>query len=464
MDDFQNTDKGNRKFERIARDFLKSENKRGITYIWHHNTMYRREPTRYVVEHHLADRLRRWMHNTNAGASNNTIGNVIPNIHTIRWLDHMEGQDMPFYVGEEEFPSEVIVFNNGILDLRKYMAGEVSVLKHTPRWISTVCLPYCFDENAPCPTWRKFLGEVFDDQRRVDLLQEWMGYCMTTDISYQKMLVMVGPPRAGKGTISSVLGGLVGQENSTGYSMLAFGERFGLSTLVGKNCAFIGEVDLRQEFSKNRILEKMNSVIGADPQMIERKGENFMPSVVLPTRFTIATNEMPSFLDASGALAARMLVLEFTKSFVGKEDKMLLSKLLAELPGIATWALEGLRRLRMNEKFTNDDAAVDAVRRKNSDAYAFLCDCLIVHRSYDAGNLEKVEFTDTWERVPVPHVRKRYENWCASKDKQQNFQWLARDLQTILPTFGRGPRRRMADGMGSVVDAWDGIGLKIQNA
>ena len=47
------------------------------------------------------------------------------------------------------------------------------------------------------------------------------------------------------------------------------------------------------------------------------------------------------------------MLLEFHNSFRGKEDRALGAKLRAELPGIAAWALEGLRRLRANQgRFT----------------------------------------------------------------------------------------------------------------
>src|SRR5438477_1103215 len=70
------------------------------------------------------------------------------------------------------------------------------------------------------------------------------------------------------------------------------------------------------------------------------------PSLRLPTRFVIASNTLPRLLDASGALAHRFLFVPFEISFVGREDIYLEEKLLAELPGIANWALAGLNRLR----------------------------------------------------------------------------------------------------------------------
>jgi putative DNA primase/helicase len=58
------------------------------------------------------------------------------------------------------------------------------------------------------------------------------------------------------------------------------------------------------------------------------------------------TNELPRFSDSSGALAGRFVILRMTESFYGKEDTGLTQRLLAELPGILNWAIEGWHRLR----------------------------------------------------------------------------------------------------------------------
>ena len=73
------------------------------------------------------------------------------------------------------------------------------------------------------------------------------------------------------------------------------------------------------------------------------------------------TNELPRLSDASGALASRFIVLTMTKSFFGKEDHGLTKKLLAELPGILNWALEGWRQLHDRGHFIQPTSAQDAI-------------------------------------------------------------------------------------------------------
>jgi len=71
-------------------------------------------------------------------------------------------------------------------------------------------------------------------------------------------------------------------------------------------------------------------------------------SVKLLTRLLVLGNRQPTWIDESGALAARQLAIVFDRSFEGKEDQSVEDALIAELPGIANWALEGLKRLRAN--------------------------------------------------------------------------------------------------------------------
>ena len=127
------------------------------------------------------------------------------------------------------------------------------------------------------------------------------------------------------------------------------------------------------------VFETLNSIVGQDPQSIESKGKNECLSMALPTRFSLSCNEVPSFHDTCGALYSRLLVLPFDKSFVGREDRELLTKLLAEISGIANWALDGLRRLRANKRFSETPRGGELIsrfRRNSSDAVAFMQDCL----------------------------------------------------------------------------------------
>src|SRR5262249_25697470 len=98
---------------------------------------------------------------------------------------------------------DIIAMSNGLLDVDALFAGKPDVLlPHTPRWFSMNCLPYPFKADAGCPHWRAFLAHNLEgDDERIALLQEWFGYCLMTDTSLQKFLMLVGEGANGKSVI-----------------------------------------------------------------------------------------------------------------------------------------------------------------------------------------------------------------------------------------------------------------------
>lgn len=164
-------------------------------------------------------RVREFFKQNGWSQSNNVVGNVVPIVQSYVWKDVGKFGPLPFWIGSDRpftTTKNVIGFSNGLLDLE----APADLIPHSPNWCSTVCFPFAFDPLATCPTWEKFLSEVLeDDDDRVALVQEFFGYCLSSDTSLQKALILVGKPRSGKGTIQRVLGALVGPDNSTGFSL-----------------------------------------------------------------------------------------------------------------------------------------------------------------------------------------------------------------------------------------------------
>jgi phage/plasmid-associated DNA primase len=152
---------------------------------------------------------------------------------------------------------------------------------------------------------------------------------------------------------------------------------FGLQGITDKRVLVLPDAHATDTTRRGTMLERIKSITGNDVLSVNRKNLGIV-NVKIPARLVLVCNQMPKFLDESGALAARQLPLVFGNSFVGKEDRELRQKLVAELPGIANWALEGLRRLRANgNKFTvgaKGRAAIDDIRMGQSPALRFIRD------------------------------------------------------------------------------------------
>jgi putative DNA primase/helicase len=119
--------------------------------------------------------------------------------------------DPPFWLDHGNLPpaNEFFVAANGLLHLK---SGEL--FDPTPNYFGCVAASaVAFDLDAPPPSkWLKFLAGVFNnDKEAINTLHEWMGLLLTADTSFQKILLMVGPPRSGKGTIARVITHLRGR-------------------------------------------------------------------------------------------------------------------------------------------------------------------------------------------------------------------------------------------------------------
>ena len=333
--------------------------------------------------------------------------------------------------------------SNGLVDLRDF-----SIVPHTPLYFSPYALSYPFDRQAPRPVaWEKFLSEIWpDDPQSIHELQKWFGYMLTIYTSQQKMFLLIGPPRSGKGTIARVLTKLIGEGNIAFPTLASLATNFGLSALIGKAAAVISDARMVGKPSDcSAIVERILNITGEDSITIDRKHKD--PTTHrLPTRITILANEAPNFRDVSGAIAVRSIFLKFSNQWVGREDLELTKKLWDELPGILLWAVEGRRMLAEDGKFILPESATN------------------VHQTFEDASSPIKRFVDsacdirtTDERLPadlgtVPDFFDAYREWCRKSGCQCGSDNIfSRDLQAAYPSIiQERPRVRVDDGMGNI--------------
>jgi len=242
---------------------------------------------------------------------------------------------------------ECLAFPNGILHLP---SGEV--LPPSPDLFTRNALDFNFDPNAPTPAeWLRFLESLKLDEDEVRALQEYLGLLLVPDTSFQKAFLLVGPPRSGKGTIGRIIELLIGLMNCVGRSLNDFGRQsFCLEPLIGKTVAIISEFSIGRGTDASVVAERIKKIIGEDTVTIDRKFKGAV-TIRLGVRFVLMSNDVPTFDDSSGALAARLIVVRLTESFLGREDLDLDRKLGLELPGILNWSIEGWRRVKTRGHF-----------------------------------------------------------------------------------------------------------------
>lgn len=332
-------------------------------------------------------------------------------------------------------PGEIIACRSTLLHL-----PTMQRLPASPAFFSTSALEFDPEPNAPAPSaWKDFLGALFgEDTESIELLQEWFGYLLTADTRQQKMLLIVGPKRSGKGTIARVLSRLVGAGNVVGPTTSSLAGPFGLQPMIGKSLAIVSDARFHGD-SISTVIERLLCISGEDAVTVDRK---FMVSVTLklPTRFMFLTNEHPRLADASGALAGRFLVLRLTESFYGREDTVLTDRLLRELPGILNWGIEGWHRLDGRGHFVMPQSVEDVVQNIGdlaSPVGTFIREVCVVGPEH---------------RIAVDELYLCWQSWCARDGRNlvSNKQIFGRDLMAAVPAIRcrQGTYGRFYEGIG----------------
>ena len=259
------------------------------------------------------------------------------------------------------------VFTNGIVDLG---ADNPVLLPHTYEYFTFNELPYAYELGASCPQWKAFLTSIWDNDEDLKCqLQQWMGYCLTRDVSLQKYATLMGKPRAGKGVITDVISNMVGSDNVTGPSLSNLIKDSALDRMSTAAVTLIPDAHSVNHNTRDAVLSNFKAITGEDMVSFHRMYKGGV-NTIFRTKIIMSTNNVPDFNDPSGALVSRMLVFPFWKSFEQKPDPRLREKLASEIEGILQWAIAGLRDLRNNDGvFTESRSGRDEKEEIREDMF-----------------------------------------------------------------------------------------------
>ncbi|MDM0493106.1 phage/plasmid primase, P4 family [Clostridium perfringens] len=276
---------------------------------------------------------------------------------------------------------------NGLLDIR-----DMSFKEHTPSYLSTVQLNVEYNPHAHCPQFEKFLNEVLDC-RLIPLVQEILGYLLTTNTSAQKSFVLLGPARTGKSTLLWVVEYLLlGKKNVSNIPWQEIGDKFKTAELLGKLANVFS--DLPSKSIDDTGIFKV--VTGEDYLMAEKKNKN--PFKFRPfARLVFSCNELPkNYVDRTEGFYRRLIIVPFNRQIdKNKIDKALKYKFQREKEGILNWALEGLKRLYENNFEFSENELTDGVKkeykRENNNVISFVEECCELDGLFSCSRIEIYE-------------------------------------------------------------------------
>jgi P4 family phage/plasmid primase-like protien len=322
------------------------------------------------------------------------------------------------HLDEESSPDcQFINVKNGQLE---WATGHLA--PHTSAVFTTVQLPIEYDSVATCPAFDHYLSTTFDTDV-IPLIEEILGWCLVPDRRFEQAVMLTGEGENGKSVFLDLVGYLLGEGNVSNVALQDLEEnRFKAAQLYGKLANVFADLDARGLQSSSMF----KTLTTGDPIDAERKHCD-------PFRFRsyakllFSANTIPASRDRTHAFYRRWLIIPFTRTFDGlgdnpKPDKGLREKLKAELPGILNRAIDGLRRLTLNEAFTQSKSVIEAKKayiRSNDNVRVFVEECVIA----------KAEST-----IVKKNFYQVYEIWCDRYGERAISQKALKDaLKKIIP-------------------------------
>jgi len=261
-----------------------------------------------------------------------------------------------------------INLENGMYDWR---LGKL--LAHSPHYLSTLRIPITYDPQVRCPEIDKFFETTLPADC-TDLIEEWFGYVLIPDTSFQKALVLTGSGGNGKSVCLRLIEEMVGSANISVVPLQELeGHRFKRAELFGKLVnifADLNAIDLKKS-------SHFKAVVVGDPIDAERKFKN--PFFFTPfARLIYSANSIPRSTDTSIGFYRRLTIVEFPNQFLNP-DRHLIDKLTTpeELSGLLNRALAGLVRLHTRNDFSEIETTekrLAGYKRYNDPITAFLQD------------------------------------------------------------------------------------------
>lgn len=312
--------------------------------------------------------------------------------------------------------SDPWLFNvqNGTIDLR---TGKLR--PHNPADLITFISPVAYDPAATCPTWTRFLFEVFaGDVEMVSFIQRAVGWSLTGVVKERALFFLHG--NAGKNGKTTLVEAVMKLAGTCGESAYGYGRKVGAetfmksrnsednqrkaATLAGPRFICTSEVD-----EDHRLDEQLvKDITGGDTlegRRLYQEAFTFKPQF----KPWMYGNHKPEIRGTDDAIWSRVRLVPFEVSFKGREDLDLADKLEAELPGILNWAIQGCLDWQRSglQPPAKVQAATQAYRDEMDVFGPFIAERCVIHRAAD------VRASELWNA---------YKAWCEESGTKEQTQ------------------------------------------
>lgn len=183
---------------------------------------------------------------------------------------------------------------------------------------SFIKIPHKYDPNAePSPEMFDFLGKIFPDAETRQRWWEWLGYCLTTDVtSAKKAMFFLGPQHSGKSTLARVMEAIVGPENWREKSIHdLLDSRWGMADIIGKLVSYDDDCGTQTIYKQ----QTLKTLTGHNVLDVEQKG--VQPYQACHTaKILVCGNARPKIKNLQESTASRWLECEFQWEFLPENE------------------------------------------------------------------------------------------------------------------------------------------------
>ena len=405
-------------------------------WMYYTGTHWERDKAEAKLERAIVDTLQRRRLAAVQAGSETLVKAAKPSAYHVRSARYLLTSLLAVSVRDFDASPNHLNVKNGVLDLR---TGEL--VAHDPSQRFTYCLPVEFESYVDTAQWERWLlGAVGGDEAVARYLQAAVGYTLTGHIWEECFFYIYGPTRAGKGTFTETLLALMGREP------LAIEADFATFTRKRENdtnnadlaklkpCRLV----IASESAKHEWINaaKTKQVTGGNEIFCAFKyGDHF--SYRPQYAIWLVSNHAPKIDVDDDAAWARVRVIHFPNSHLGREDKRLKAKMQEPvmLRRVLAWAVRGaMRWYGAKGKGLIAPPGVEAEIQAARDLLDFVGQWLA----------ERVEKTDDPKHfVSNPTLYADYKQWCeANGVTPKQIATLTQALKT--KGYQAGERGRIA--------------------
>lgn len=248
----------------------------------------------------------------------------------------------------------VVVLNNGILDMRTWKFRDFN---SDEVYFSKIPIDYIPNAHTP-PIFTKFVDTCFaGNEEQKDLMQEALGYTLTKTYKYQDIFYMLGTGGNGKGSMISIIKMMLGEENCTSFSLFQLSDGnnvdYNIAMMKGKHVNLCGDVGKAKVVNTENIKKLSSNTDLVTGRHVRERPFQFINYAKMFFLF----NRVPASDACTTGDRRRIRMINFNNSFSEKPNEIKdihkVIKEAGELPSVLLWAIEGLKRLEKNQKFTD---------------------------------------------------------------------------------------------------------------